>query len=736
MGAGAVMPQQPIVYDDNGNIIQKTPVYDDNGNDITLSSPNNIPQPIGDDIELEEVPEDIPFNPVSSHTPSPSLMNQVGGAVKAGWDKVNTPILDLGAGRQGHEVQMGRQMFGEQNPTLGKIADFGLSMMDTAVTPLNLATGGFMGAGKALSAPRLVRAGRALSAPTALEGGINLAHPDSSMAERGVGALELAAGIAGMRAKLPTKIADVPEVSITNALNVNEKFASAKVVVPNPTKDVIESLARQGYRPGGVVSEGPNKGRVYMVLSPDDPARIKAKEAATPSLAREIWNLPRGMSTTFDMSAPLRQGLPLIGTKQWWNNWVPMVKAWGSQKSYDVVMKSIEDNPLFQKKISPRWMGDEWEMIEKPSIAQKAGLAMTDLGSWTRREEAIQSQLVEKIPGFGAGARASNRAYTAFLNKLRADTFTQLYEQAAKLSDNGKVSDKLAEEIAGFVNDATGRGKLATQLPNIEFGKKSKIPKLSIKERSAEGYSEGLSNAMFSPRLAASRLRMLNPLTYTQASPFVRKQYLKAAFNTAAAWTTAASVGSLAGGDVSLNPTNADFGKIKFGDLRIDPGGGFQQFLAAYARMVGGVTTSSTSGNTRELGAGYQPDTRGDIAKEFVGNKLHPILKLAYDTAFASDYRPVQVGDRVLQMYAPLVAQDLLDIIKSEDKNSLPPEIVAAVASFFGMGSQIYGKGGGASNLAIPPEYDFTFKGGILPGMDMFISHPDTSRSRTKKVTK
>ena len=179
----------------------------------------------------------------------------------------------------------------------------------------------------------------------------------------------------------------------------------------------------------------------------------------------------------------------------------------------------------------------------------------------------------------------------------------------------------LAKEIADFVNTATGHGPLKTHILPFKQA-----------ELSLEGSAKVLNLAMFSPGLLASRVRMLNPSTYIMASPYVRKQYMKAAISTAAAWYAFTEMAKMAGGDevqVSNEPTSADFGKIRIGNTRMDPGGGFLQFLVQYARMYEGGYTSSASQEFHPFGQGFQAETQLSNALRFVSNKLNPVAKFA-----------------------------------------------------------------------------------------------------------
>lgn len=366
-----------------------------------------------------------------------------------------------------------------------------------------------------------------------------------------------------------------------------------------------------------------------------------------PSLVTELINTPKAFWSTIDMSAPLRQGLPLITRKEWWSSLDDMFKAYGSEKNYRAVMDTIENDSLFGQ-------------------AMESGLKLTDLGKLVNREEIFLSRLPEKIPGFRVAHKASQRAYTGFLDKLRYDTYKSLVTQSG--SENNLV---LSSKIADFVNNATGRGSL---------GKLEQDAVL-------------LNNLMFSPRLVASRIQMLNPYNYTMQPKFVRQQYLKSALSIAGAWTTFASLGALAGADVSLDPSNSDFGKIKIGNTRIDPAGGFQQFLVLANRLTTGKSTSSVSekesdlSNPRGILSPTYASTIGRFAESKASPAVHFALALARPKGFGG--APRDIPAEVIDLFVPLIVQDINEVAQ-QNPDLLP---ITTPAAFFGMGSQTYERG-------------------------------------------
>ena len=156
-------------------------------------------------------------------------------------------------------------------------------------------------------------------------------------------------------------------------------------------------------------------------------------------------NIPRSLMSSFDLSAPFRQGLmvatrhPMIFTR----NLGPMFKAFGSEKVYHAALDEIRARPSYPL------------MVE-------AKLPITELGGSGigMREERFASSTRKRSGGKYSPVRASGRAYTGFLDKTRADVFDHLLERAQAQGVN--VQDQhFLKSLGSYVGSATGRGNLA-----------------------------------------------------------------------------------------------------------------------------------------------------------------------------------------------------------------------------------------------------------------------------------
>lgn len=382
----------------------------------------------------------------------------------------------------------------------------------------------------------------------------------------------------------------------------------------------------------------------------------KAPEAAT--LADKLTNTFgafKSAQSTLDLSAPFRQGLMMITRpKQFFRAIGKMLKASVSENTFQAQQKAIQEMPTHE-------------------LAKSSGVAFSDLGELATREEQLISNLPEKIPGLGKIARGSNRAYTSFLNNLRAYTFDDLAQKAVK---QGATSERNPEfvmkSIAKFVNSATGRGDLG----------------------SLETSANHLGQVLFSPRLMKSRFDALNPGYYIKLDPFARKEAVKSLVGLGAVAGSVMGLAKLGGADISTDPRSSDFGKLKFGNTRYDILGGHQQLIVLLSRLASGQSVSSTTGEEYSIagGAGFNETSRADVISRFFRGKESPIVSLLTELASGKTYfgDPVktkeQIAASVINRFIPLFLQDVYDAYKEENLSG----IGKSAPSLIGIGSQTY----------------------------------------------
>lgn len=426
---------------------------------------------------------------------------------------------------------------------------------------------------------------------------------------------------------------------------------------PNPNIQANKPLAIRAEEIKAVIPQAQIPGKIRSINQTARAAKLASKEEKE-GIIRQALDFNRTLLTAYDMSAPLRQGLPLLHRKEWFSSLDDMFKSWGSERSFKTVMDSIYEHPSgYFKGIEDPTTGK----ISK-SFGEMVGL---DLAT---SEEVFRSKLAEKIPG----VRMSNRAFTGFLSKLRSDTFVSMVDDAKALGKDPETDLVLARSIADFINNATGRGNLGKLEPAAEI----------------------LSNVFFAPRLMASRVNMysqvLNPKFYSELDPQVRKEAIKSLLTVAGFGTTIGELAKLAGANVINDPTNTDFRKIKIGNTRIDPFGGFQQYFVAATRLITGKSTSSVSGKVTDLTSGkFGRQNRADIASRFFANKLAPLPSFVWSWMENKEFdgEPFEVKRALFNRTVPIVMQDLQELAQ-EDPKLIPLIIPAGL----GMGVQSYGR--------------------------------------------
>ena len=333
------------------------------------------------------------------------------------------------------------------------------------------------------------------------------------------------------------------------------------------------------------------------VFGRDLASALQSRKGNLGRIALEIMGIPKTLRSSFDLSAPMRQGVFLSARhpKEWLEAWVPMFKSLKSDRAALESYERILADPDYQEIV-----GSVIPSRQRIAIVNPTGDALS-MGARSANEEVFISRLANKIPGI----RASNRAYSTYLNELR-------YNVAKTTLNNWKkagveITPEKMDMLGQFINISTGRGRL---------GKLEQI-------------APALNATFWSPRLLSSRFE--TPTLALQALKAGDKEIARLAAEELVAFVgmgvTALTLINLSGiGRVELDPRSPDFGKIRVGGTSIDFWGGFQQM----ARYTAQFMTSERKPLTKDdvlvdpAKAGMEPVQRSEIAFNFLRSKLAP----------------------------------------------------------------------------------------------------------------
>jgi hypothetical protein len=292
-------------------------------------------------------------------------------------------------------------------------------------------------------------------------------------------------------------------------------------------------------------------------------------------------------------------------------------------------------------------------------------------GKMTQMEEVIMSKMFGKIPSmstiFGKipGVRQSQRAFVTYLNELRADVADVLLKSMAK---TGAPTDAELKVLGNVINVGTGRGNL---------GK-------------AAGDAQTLATIFWAPRLFISRFQLLFGQPFYHGTARTRKliagEYARFLIGMGVFY----SLAKLMGAEIEINPKSSDFGKIKFGDTRIDPMAGLSQTTVFVWRMATGEKKTA-EGRIMPIRGEKQPfgSTAWDVTTTFLRSKLSPLIGTAVDVATGETV----VGEKVTPVSAvtrnliPLAFSDIADVMAEQ---GVPKGTIMTLLSIFGFGVQAY----------------------------------------------
>jgi hypothetical protein len=381
-------------------------------------------------------------------------------------------------------------------------------------------------------------------------------------------------------------------------------------------------------------------------------------------------NVPRAMKSSYDVSHFFRQGFgyfaghPIRAVKT-----LPQALRGAKEANYNKTMGDIYSRPNYDR-------------------YQRGGLALTDTENLVTREEAfIGANYAERInPGIpghprlqipiGRGVKASGQIYTGGLNVERADWMDLMIEKG-KQAGFDVDNEKFLKISAGTVNTFTGRGSLGSH----------------------EAAVKSLNLFLFSPRLIASRLRILfDPRLYAGRGwegKIARQEARRSAAGMLMFGGTVLMLAKQAGADVGIDPRSADFGKIKVGNTRVDLWGGLQPYVVAAYRILDGEKVNSSTNEVSRVvdeqdGADNYLNRGITVGRDMLENKLGPV------PAYLNSYRigktfegePFNPAVEGAKLFAPIGFESAVDTYRQA---GLVPAAVGFGVNAAGLGVNTYG---------------------------------------------
>jgi len=380
--------------------------------------------------------------------------------------------------------------------------------------------------------------------------------------------------------------------------------------------------------------------------------------------ALDAANTTRTVMSSIDLSAPFVQGWGMMSTKNFWEAMWPMLKYWAKEENFQQLNARIIGHPYYDLALDGK-LGIT--SVEQP-------------GSIGAREDYFQShlieQIVDKVSGMtkeklGVGVpnlfRASDRAFTGFINNVRFYRFVDLVNAARMAGEDVSLGSQTVKELAKVVNDFTGRGSLG------KYG-----------ERAAPI----LNSIFFSARKQAATLNMLSGVNFISASPTARKAALRQLLGSLLATGTVIYLAKLSGGDVNLDPISQNFAQVRLpgSDTYKDYTGTNATWVRLFARLYSNSKINS-SGKEVPFGTGFGMNTRADEIISFVRNKLGTNSAILANYLWGSDPvgRPfISVLDELQHQLMPMTMGSYIDLANSPHETTFSE--LTSIDALFGVG--------------------------------------------------
>ena len=378
-------------------------------------------------------------------------------------------------------------------------------------------------------------------------------------------------------------------------------------------------------------------------------------------VATKVMGFMKSMRATFDNSVVGRQGRKILSANP--KEWAKL-----SIKSFQDMYKSFGGDNVMR--------GVNADAMSRPNALngkyKKLGL---DIGGL---EEAYPTQAPEKIPYFGRVFKASEAAYSGFLQRARVD-FADMYIDAAEKAGKDLDDKEFSKSLGSLIASLTSRGKLGKLEP----------------------IADTLNVWFFSPRNLKANIDTLLVHPFEKMDPWVRKEALKNTtkylLTTAAMMAMTAQIGRAMGYDdvIEWDPRSSNFMKIKIGNTRFDMSGGVAPVAVLLSRilptLIGqGYTKSSTTGELKKINSGdFGAQDGMDIFYNFMEGKASPGLGLLINQMKGETYE----GDKLTPLNALKEGLVPMPITSYEEMAKDPNSAniwAGMIAEMLGVGTSTY----------------------------------------------
>lgn len=352
-------------------------------------------------------------------------------------------------------------------------------------------------------------------------------------------------------------------------------------------------------------------------------------------IAKEIAYTAIALKATADISFTFRQNIwqvlshPVRTSKAF----VPASKAFFSEYSSEQIANALRNS-------------------ENAFLYEQSDLGILDAGSpdAQQQSEVFRGRAIEQVPILGAVMKASSRHAVAVGNLVRTSAFDQF------IANHPNATPEERKAYANYLNISTGLGNLG------KFG----------------AIGKELSAVFFAPRFAISRVQTPLMMYKYFSIPRVRNEIAADMMKFISTGGMVLTLAAMAGADVELfDPDDPDWGKIRFGDTRIDIWGGFQQPARVIARVAMGPLKAEV---------GFTPL---EVLTRFAAFKLAPVITIPHElwtakTAVGEDTTRMETLAKAI---IPLVFEDIWEAWKL---GGIPTAAATTALAIPGVGVSTY----------------------------------------------